>query len=94
MSGWVEGTDIELRRQPFPGTANMNDHPLAIDMAELQVQILLETQPERVDRPEVGFVVRGARRVGASVTEKARTGNVDSGRETEDHFAAKRLTRT
>ena len=38
---------------------NMNDHPLAGDIADFQVQAFLETQSERVDRPEVGFVVRG-----------------------------------
>ena len=42
---------------------NMNDHPLAVDVADLQVQTFLETQPERVDRPEVGLVVRSTHRV-------------------------------
>jgi hypothetical protein len=65
----------------------MNDHPLAVDIAELQVQFFLETQPERVDHPRVGFVVRGPHGVGASVTEKARrTGDVDSGRKNRRSF--------
>ena len=37
---------------------NMDDHPRAVDVADLEIQTFLETQPQRVDGPEVGFVVR------------------------------------
>ena len=36
---------------------HVNQHPLAIDVADLQVQPFLEPKSQRVDRPEVGTVV-------------------------------------
>ena len=38
-------------------TMDMDDHPRAVDVADLQIQTFLETQPQRVDGPEEGLVV-------------------------------------
>ena len=38
-------------------TMDMDDHPPAVDVADLQIQTLLEPQPQRVDGPEEGLVV-------------------------------------
>ena len=39
-------------------TMNMDDHPFAVDVADLQIQAFLDPQPQRVDGPEEGLVVR------------------------------------
>jgi hypothetical protein len=39
---------------------NMDDHSRTVDVADLQIQAFLEPQPQRVDGPEEGLVVRRA----------------------------------
>ena len=41
-------------------TMHVDDHSLAVDVADLQIQTFLEPQPQRVDGPEERLVVRRA----------------------------------
>ena len=64
----MRGPVLAEHRQGAPGqrhvavlgplaAMHVHEHPLAVDVADLQVQPFLESQAERVDRPEVGPVV-------------------------------------